>query len=299
MNISIVIPTRGRYDLLCQAIDSVRRQDYSGKVEIIVVDDASDPPLPDLPEDIKLLKFERQIGACAARNLAAKVATGELLLCMDDDAELVNPSDLTKAADWFINHPKLAVVGFRQLTPQRENHYLQPAAAVTPVKTGSFHGYACMIRREAFLAVGGMNEEFGYYFEEPELSLKLCASGYEIYYDPDLAAIHYQDNRHRDWDKIRLRTTRNVLLSYLLHYPLWVLPLFFLKRIFFHVQSTEQSFLPLFSDLKWIIQELISRFDYIRITRKPLSWSAIRKFHALCNNAEPIIVTERLSEAKV
>jgi GT2 family glycosyltransferase len=288
MNISVVIPTRGRYDMLCQAIESVRRQNYMGRVEIIVVDDASDPPLANLPDDIKRLTFEHAMGACAARNAAAKVANGELLLCMDDDAELVDPNDFTRAANWFIARPQLAVVGFRQLTSEKENHYSQPATATVPVKTGLFYGYAFMIRRDTFLEVGGMNEEFGYYHEETELSLKLYAHGYEIFYDPALAAIHHEDSRHRNWSQIRLRTTRNALLKYLIHYPLWILPIMMTRRVVHYARQSYGSFVLPFADVKWLSKELFSRFDYIRNHRKPLAWSTIRQFHALCKNYQEI-----------
>jgi GT2 family glycosyltransferase len=288
MNISVVIPTRGRYNLLCQAINSIRAQDYVGQVEIIIIDDASEPPLPDLLPDIKLLRFNQQIGACAARNQGVKVAKGELILFLDDDAELLKPDDLKRAVNWFVNRPKLAIVGFQQLTSEREIHYLQPTHAETPVKTGLFFGYACLALRDSYVEVGGMNEEFGYYYEEVELSLKLHAHGYEIIYDPTLAVVHHQDNRHRNWPQIHLKTTRNALLSYFVHYPLWLLPFLIIKRIFFFAHQSYGALIIPPKDLMWLVKELLMRVSYIRNQRKPLTWDVVRRFHQLCGSTEII-----------
>jgi glycosyltransferase involved in cell wall biosynthesis len=94
--VSVIIPTYGRAAFLRDAIDSVVRQTYP-YVQIIVVDDASSPPVH-LPEgtDALLLRHARNMGPGAARNTGLAHATGELLLFLDDD-DLLTPLRLERA----------------------------------------------------------------------------------------------------------------------------------------------------------------------------------------------------------
>lgn len=79
--------------MLLRAIDSCLQQTYS-PIEIVVVDDASDPEvfkqlqvkLLNFP-NIKLLSNASQMGACFSRNLAIANASGEFITGLDDDDE--------------------------------------------------------------------------------------------------------------------------------------------------------------------------------------------------------------------
>ena len=146
VRITAIIPTRGRIDSLCRALESIRRQIFPGGVEIIIVDDMSDPPLPALPADVKVIRLEKHVGACGARNADARTARGEFLLFMDDDAEFIDLDAFGRAVAWFTHWPKLGLIGFRQLTPDQQVHYMQPVAADAPVRTGLFFSYGCLVR---------------------------------------------------------------------------------------------------------------------------------------------------------
>lgn len=288
MKVSAIVPTHDRYDSLCRTLASVRRQNYDIDIEFIVIDDASNPPLPPLPDDVKVIRFDNNVGACVGRNSGVKVASGDLLLFIDDDAEFISEDSLSRAVEWFTNWPELGAVGFRQLTPDRQVHYMQPANTEVPVRSGIFFAYGCMVRREAFETVHGLNEEFGYYYEEIEFSLKLLSSGYEVIYDPELMVIHHQDDRHRNWTNIRRKTTCNACLSYLIHYPSLMLIGLIPKRLLFHAQQLDYQIGMWLSDIYWVSGELWSRRGYVLNHRKPLSWSVIQRFHSLCNHPKPI-----------
>jgi GT2 family glycosyltransferase len=287
VRISAIIPTRGRVDSLCRALDSIRRQNFPEGVEMIVVDDMSDPPLPALPGDVKVIRFEEHVGACAARNAGARTARGDFLLFMDDDAELIALDDLSRAVDWFAHRPKLALIGFRQLTPDQQIHYMQPVHADEPVRTGLFFSYGCLVRRQAYEELRGMNEEFVYYYEEVEFSLRLHAGGYFIIYDPALMVIHHQDNRHRDLAYIHHQIARNACLSYLIHYPALMLPALFLRRLHLYGSLNGRRFAKP-ADVWRVIVELFRLRGYVWRNRKPLGWLVIRGFHDACGRADRI-----------
>ena len=293
MKVSVIIATHDRYDSLCRTIDSIRRQKLAAELEIIVIDDASNPPIPPLAPDIKLLRFDRNVGACVGRNAGVKASTGEILLFIDDDAETIDDDSLNRVIDWFAKYPKLGALGFRQLTPQQQVHYMQPANSDVSVYTGVFFAYCCAIRREAFELVRGLNEEFGYYYEEIEFGLKIFAAGYDIIYDPESMVIHHQDDRHRNWANIRRKTTHNALLSYFIHYPLLMLPGLIIKRLYLHARQMDYRLGSFLADIRYLIAELFGRRNYITTHRQPLPWSKIIDFHRLCNNTIP---TSKLHE---
>src|SRR5580658_4114105 len=89
MRVSVVIPLYGRQALGERALRSARSQDVDG-MEIIVVDDGSDPPskLPaDLASDprVRLLRHEINQGAGRARDTGVAAAQGDWIAFLDSD----------------------------------------------------------------------------------------------------------------------------------------------------------------------------------------------------------------------
>lgn len=87
--LSVVIPTWNRSRLVCEAIDSALVQ-CPGRVEVIVVDDASSDDTEDIlsrrfGSRIKLLRLPHRVSIGAARNIGAAEAGGELIAFLDSD----------------------------------------------------------------------------------------------------------------------------------------------------------------------------------------------------------------------
>ena len=101
---SVVIPAFGNEGRLEAVLVGLAKQTYPHElVEIIVVDDGSDPPLhPRLP-DQPPVAIERQrdegFRLAAARNLGAARAAGEVLLFLD--------SDMIPKNEWLLEHMRL------------------------------------------------------------------------------------------------------------------------------------------------------------------------------------------------
>ena len=99
-------------------VRSLLALDYpADRREIIVVDDASTPPLAEALHDlpIRLLRQERNIGQSAARNLAATMASGTVLAFIDNDC--------AAEPDWlcgllpYLDDPSVAMIGGRVVAP--------------------------------------------------------------------------------------------------------------------------------------------------------------------------------------
>ncbi len=93
--VTVVIPTTGRPEL-SRAIASVRRQDYAGSIELIVIGDLPERALDDrLAGDVDVTLYTgggRRGGA--ARNLGIDAATHPYVALVDDDDEW-HPQKLT------------------------------------------------------------------------------------------------------------------------------------------------------------------------------------------------------------
>ena len=116
--VSIIVAARGRHMATRACIQSLLALDYPGEqCEIIVVDDASEPPLAHalagLP--VRLLRQENNIGQSAARNLAAAEAQGELLAFIDNDC-VAHPGWLRNLVPYF-DEPDVGIVGGAVIAP--------------------------------------------------------------------------------------------------------------------------------------------------------------------------------------
>jgi len=91
MKVSIIIPTHNRVNSLITALNSLKDQVIGLPYEIIVVVDGCEDETEkllnaDFPE-IKLVVYKKNVGAAIGLNGGAKIATGDILLFLDDDME--------------------------------------------------------------------------------------------------------------------------------------------------------------------------------------------------------------------
>ena len=110
--VSVIIPSHNRPALLQEALSSVLDQTVL-PAEIIIVDDASDPPvsMPSSRDGIslRLLRHEQTRGGGAAKSTGAQAARGELIAFLDDD-DLWAPTYLEHATALLAQHGDIDVL---------------------------------------------------------------------------------------------------------------------------------------------------------------------------------------------
>ncbi|QBI20689.1 glycosyltransferase [Egibacter rhizosphaerae] len=118
MTVSLVVPAYGDHDELPLTLASLAAQRYPPELlEIVVVDDGSDPPLdvPAFAGDVPV-RAVRQVnegfGAGKARSTGGFTATGEILLFVDADVVL-DPHHVEAHARWHHTIDHAVTMGFR------------------------------------------------------------------------------------------------------------------------------------------------------------------------------------------
>lgn len=117
MKISIIIPTRNRFQYLRDTLNSLSCLFLSDEIEIIIIDNGSTDRTREIVETFTQKNpipcryvYEPTPGLHVGRNLGAQLARGEILAYLDDDV-FVDPDWLTGIQDAFTNYPELALLG--------------------------------------------------------------------------------------------------------------------------------------------------------------------------------------------
>jgi glycosyltransferase involved in cell wall biosynthesis len=128
--ISIVIPTYNRGDLLKDAINSCYRSGADLELEIIVVDDASEENIPAALEryEVHYIRLDANSGSGAARNRGKSAAHGEYVKFLDSDDVLINGALREEHAEARRTGADILISGW-------QNVYLDENKVETPINT--------------------------------------------------------------------------------------------------------------------------------------------------------------------
>jgi len=169
------------------------------------------------PEDVVLVPLASNLGA-AGRNVGVELCDRQYVALCDDDTWW-QPGSLTRAADLLDAYPSLAVVCGRVLVGPEER--LDPTSVVmrgSPLAAAGLPGPALLgflagaslVRRSAFLSVGGFCPRLFLGSEEELVTLDLATAGWRLTYADDVV-IHHYPSRLRDAGGRRRLIRRNRL----------------------------------------------------------------------------------------
>lgn len=203
-SVSVIIPAYGRHEATRACIQSLLALDYpKEQLEIIVVDDASEPPLAPFLTDLpaRLLRQEHNIGQSAARNQAAALARGELLAFIDNDC-LAEPGWLRAVVPYFTD-PAVGIVGGRVTAPPGETRTAAFEAVRSPLDMGAVGGPVgpneavaylptcnLLARRELLSRQRGFAAELRL-GEDVDLIWRALRQGWRACYAPEGRIVHY------------------------------------------------------------------------------------------------------------
>lgn len=157
--VSVIVPVFNEFRYLRAALQSVADQGEAG-VEVILVDDGSDPPLAgsfdDLPFDVRIVR-QGNAGPAAARNTGIRAARGDLLAFLDGD-DLWTEGRLAAMRAALVAAPEADVamgfgLRFRVAPGASDIEVIE-----TPQEAFPFYVGSALYRRKAFALTGLYDE---------------------------------------------------------------------------------------------------------------------------------------------
>lgn len=214
MKVTVLVHNLNRDERLAACLDSLLAQNHR-PLEVVLLDAGSTDDSLQVIEsrtaefarrDIDLV-FEKttMAGVPTSRNRAAAMATGSLLLFLDNDAVLDGPGTVGIAVERFVANDRLGALSLRVM--HDDSDQLDSLAWVfrrdrewsrTAFRTFTFAGTAVVFRADAYQSLGGFWEALEYSREEEELALGLMDAGWEIWYDSAAIARHFPGQRGAD-----------------------------------------------------------------------------------------------------
>jgi GT2 family glycosyltransferase len=222
---SILIVSFNTRDLLRECVQTVQRESSGVSYEIIVIDNASRDGSADMVEaefpEARLIRSQINLGFAAANNRGFEIARGRYIVLLNSDAFLC-PGTLRLSIDHMNAHPYAGLAAGRlvgrddswqpsaRMFPSPLNAMLAMSGLAARYPKSRFFGRAdrtwadpldpalvdwvpgaySIIRRDVLDRVGFFDERFFLYYEEVDLCRRIKTAKNQIWYWPDITAVH-------------------------------------------------------------------------------------------------------------
>src|SRR5919197_2378685 len=204
---SVVIPTYNRRAILMRSLEALETQTVPfRRFEVIVgVDGSTDGTIESLKGMTPPYSFrwvtQANRGPAGASNQAARIASGDVLVFLDDD-QLSTPGLIAAHLDAHERLGDVLVQGFYPLAPgcDRQGASLMYErwllAALAPVdrehpSTPHIWSANISLRRSTWAAVGGLDEAFREYGgEDTDFGIRVAARGLPVVFEPRALSYH-------------------------------------------------------------------------------------------------------------
>ncbi len=228
--VSIIIPTKNKSELVRQCINSIAQKTSYHNFEIILVDNRSDEQAlfelinqysKQTQFSFKHIVADIEFNFSALMNLGVQHASGEYLVLLNNDTEIITPQWLEYMLG-FAMQKNLGAIGCKLLYP---NQTVQHAGVVLDQEVISKHVYtgitrydekvcnirlypavtaAClMVNKQKLTNIGGFDIQFKVEYNDIDMCLALLNKGYHNVYLPQVEVFHYESasRRHPFSDK--------------------------------------------------------------------------------------------------
>jgi O-antigen biosynthesis protein len=215
--VSIIIPTCASRGLIRTCLETLRKKTKYRNFEIICIENI---PARQrrwkqwLKKNAdKVIETREKFNWSRFNNVAAEQATGEFLLFLNDDIEIVDP-DWLEALLEYAQQPEVGVVGARLLYPDNKVQHAgifwvtgggRHAFRFSPENSIAYFGLAMTVRnviavtgacllvsRREFDELGGFDERHNVVNNDVDFCLRAGARGKRIVYTPHATLIHHE-----------------------------------------------------------------------------------------------------------
>jgi N-acetylglucosaminyl-diphospho-decaprenol L-rhamnosyltransferase len=216
--LSVVIVNWNTRDLLRESLGSVFRHRPQKPLEVIVVDNgSSDGSVAMVKKEfpwVGLIRNRTNEGFAKANNRGIRSSRGQYILLLNSDA-LVQEGVLDGLITFMEESPDCAAVGPRLVNPDGTVQpyifgddptipYLVKRYCTKVLCGGALHlwenphvtevhwvtGASMMVRREAMVTAGLLDESMFMYFEDCEWCLRMRQTGWKVFFHPAFTVVH-------------------------------------------------------------------------------------------------------------
>lgn len=272
--LSVVVLSWNTRELTLACLRSLREDRVGHSREVIVIDNASEDDsaaaIAEQHPEVRLVCNPENRGYAGGHNQGGNLARGEYLCTLNSDTEVV-PGALDLLVDYLDSHPDYGAI-----SPQLVNMdgSVQPACMRFPglatalcydTVFGKFWpgsvverryfmkdfdhlhsrdvdqppGAVFVVRRDEFLAMGGLDEELFLFFNDVDLCKRLWKSGRRIHYLANSQVRHHCGASTKGFRKYVVVWHKNRLAYYRKHYGLFAVPYI---RILVRLRGIEEWF---------------------------------------------------------
>lgn len=249
-NVSIMIAALNEENHIVSAVESLLKQDYPGKLEIIVIDNNSSDKtvanLKTLVNDNVILLSEKQRGKSFALNTGLARASYDYIVTLDADTILL-PYSIKKLMERLLSEPpNTAAIAGCVCVKNRDATFLSKLQtwdyllAIIPIKliqslfqgTLVAQGAYSLYRRECLLKVGQWSHTVG---EDIVLTWGLLEQGYRIGFEGKAIAFTAVPTSYAKFFRQRSRWARGVLEAFILHPRVLIRPRLTLLLVYWNL----------------------------------------------------------------
>lgn len=269
--VSFVIVNWNATPFLRECLNSIR-ENVALPFEVVVIDNASSDTTPEQLEELvgaapnaKLIANKSNIGYAAANNIGVALSSSPFVMLLNPDVQ-IHRGCVERLVEFMIEHEDVFAVAPRLLYP---NGRTQPTCRSFPTPLALLYASlgldrlmphsklfgryrmtwwghddvrqvdqpmasALLVRRDAFVKLGGFDESFPIFFNDVDICYRAYARGFKIYFLPDATSVHYHgaSTRHLG-ERLIIESHISLLRFYSKHYrtAINILPYSFIRGV--------------------------------------------------------------------
>lgn len=200
--VSVIVPCYNQGEYLAEALDSVMKQTFTDW-ECIIINDGSTDSTKDVidkycQKDSRFINIEQSNqGPSIARNTGIQSSHGEFILPLDAD-DLIAPSYMSMAMDYFANQPKTQIVYCKaKLFGAIEQEWNLPKYEYDSFIWLNSIFCTAFFRRSDYDKTSGYNPNMVYGFEDWDFWLSMLNKESIVYQIDETLFFYRQKNRSR------------------------------------------------------------------------------------------------------
>ncbi|MFD1885671.1 glycosyltransferase family 2 protein [Paenibacillus wenxiniae] len=221
--VSVIIPSKNMTDVVDTCLNSIFEKTSYSNYEVIIIDNGSTDVtthklyeywLDKEPNRFKVYEYNIPFNYSKLNNFGCTKASGELILFLNNDIEIITPDWMTEMVGQVIR-PEIGAVGANLLYPDNTIQHAGVILGIGGVAghshkhfKASDYGYfsrlkmvsnysavtaAClMVRKDICEEVGGFDEDLQVAFNDVDFCLKVREKGYWNVWLPQVQLFHYE-----------------------------------------------------------------------------------------------------------